>query len=919
MLYGRASERAVLRTLLDGALESRSGVVVLRGEPGIGKSALLRDLVENAARFEVLNAIGVESESELPYAGIHQLIWPLLDRIDDIPAPQALALRAAIGLAEGRSADDRFLIGAALLSLLAAVADGAPLLCVVDDAHWLDRASADALTFTARRLHAEPIAMVFSARVAGPRVFAADGLPELHLAGLNPQAAGELVVASSGSVLAPDVQRTLVRTTGGNPLALLELPTMLSADQLAGREPLADRLPVTRTLEDVFLGRARELPPESQMLMLLAAADDTGDTAIVLGAAGRIGIDPSVLDAVERSGLLHVTGSRIEFRHSLVRSAVYQGATFAERQVVHRALGEALAGDRYADQRLWHRAAATAGTDDELADELESSAHRLLARGGHAAAASALERAAALTGGDEHRARRNAAAAWETWLAGRLEAAMTLLESGRRMAAGPLVKADLAHLRALIELQRGSPSRAHEILMGAAIEILDLDPDKAGAMLVQAGEAANFAGDLPGEIAAGRLAERLRAEHHAHQLELTMMAGVANLLGGDTPAGAQLLAEGMTHMDASTNPRRFSWAGSAAYYLGDLRLADSYWNRFAEECRSDGAIALLAVALGYQAFGEAIEGRLSSAVVHASEGLKLAQDTGQDNCAALHLSIMARGAARAGSDEQCHEYANAVFAVAHVRGLGIQAGNATLALGELELARGRIDESLAHLETLMAGGPGASSVSVKLIGAPDLVEAAARAGRPERARDALALYDDWTTGTGSRFELPLLHRCRALLSAGAAAQEQYEQALRLHAVSDRPFDRARTELLYGEMLRRDRQPKQAREHLRAAVEVFDQLAAHPWAERARTELRASGGVAGRRDPSQVEQLTPQEVQIARVVADGASNKEVAAQLFLSPRTIEFHLRHIYPKLGITSRAQLGAFRSALSSRVPAAI
>jgi DNA-binding CsgD family transcriptional regulator len=903
VLYGRDAERQVLGALLEGARASRSGVLVLRGEPGVGKSALLAELVAQADGMRVLRATGVETESELAFAGVHQIVWPLLERLDQIPGPQAAALKGALGL-DSPAGDDRFLIGAAVLSLFATAAESSALLCLVDDAHWLDEASQDALSFAARRLQAEPIALVFAARVGEARNFVGAGLPVLDVHGLDSAAAGALVAERAGPVLSLQVREQLVRSADGNPLALLELPSALSEEELAGRVPLRERLPVTETIEEVFLGRAHDLPPAARSFLLLAAADDTGDAAVVLRAASSLALGTVELDVVETAGLLRVVDGQVRFRHPLVRSAVYEGATFSERRRVHEALLDALDAERDADRRVWHRAAATLGTDDELADALERSAEAAFHRGGHAAAAAALERAASFTGREELRAGRLAAAARAAWLGGRSESANALIENAARLAAGPVTRADLAHLRALIELQRGSPARAHEILMAAAAEVVEIDPVRAGAMLVQAGEAANFAGHLAGEIEAGRAAERLRAEFGVQQFEVTMMAGVANLLDGDVTAAASLLTEAISQAESSDNPRRFSWAGSCAYYLGDIAAATAFFDRFADEARSQGAIALLASALAYRAYGEAVEGRFASAVVSASEGLRLATETGQQNAATFHKAILAWGAARIGNEEDCRARVGEVLSVARERGLGIHAGIALLALGEFELASSRPEESLSHLQEIWDAGAGVGSVSVKLIGIADLVEAASRAGRPEAAREALAFYENWATSIGSRFELPVLYRCRGLVASASTVLEQYREALRLHAYGERPYERARTELVYGETLRRRRQPKEAREHLRVALELFEQVGATLWAERARVELRGSGETARKRDPSTIDQLTPQELQIARIVAEGASNKEAAAQLFLSPRTIEFHLRHVFAKLGVTSRAQL---------------
>jgi DNA-binding CsgD family transcriptional regulator len=906
VLYGRDSEREALHALLVGARASRSGVVVLRGEPGVGKSSLLTDLLEHAGGMQVLRAVGVESESELAFAGVHQLVWPLLRRIDEIPEGQAAALRSALGLQAARSVEDRFLIGAAVLSLLALAAEASPVLCIVDDAHWLDAASADTLAFAARRLNAEPIALVFAARVGDRRTFDAPGLPEMHLAGLDNESAAALLANRTPVSLAPDVAARLVSETRGNPLALIELPSVLHPDQAEGRAPLGERLPLTEAMEAVYVGRARDLRRDSQLVALLAAADDTGELDVVLRAARALDLDPAALDELETAGLLRIAEKRIQFRHPLVRSALYQAAPFADRRTVHEALSSTLDRDRDLDRRLWHKAAATVGVDDELADELERSAERALARTGHAAASAALERAAGFTGDEREQSRRLAAAAWAAWLGGRAEAAVALLDRARRLDNEPLTAADVAHLRSLIEVQRGSPARAHEILMASVEDIVSVDPAKAGAMLVQAGEAANFVGDLAGEIAAGRRAAQLLKETGLEQFELTMMSGVSELLAGDPQSAGALLAEALSRAEASANPRRFSWAGSGAFYLGDFAHAYALWQRFAADSRSEGAIALLAVALAYLAYIEMFEGRFAAASASASEGLTLARETGQENAATFHLSTLALIAARSGSEGECRERAEAVFKAAEQHGLGIHFANATLALAEYELAVGRPSAALAHLEALWSQRPGTTSVSVQLLGLPDLVEAAVRSGQPEKAAEPLRFWEGWVEGTGGPSTVPLLMRCRALLEEGQARLARYEDALSRHGDRTGPFERARTELLYGEALRRERQPKKAREHLRMALDSFEQLGADPWAERARAELRASGETARRRDPSLIDELTAQELQIARAVATGATNKEVAAQLFLSPRTVEFHLRHIFAKLGISSRSQLAA-------------
>jgi DNA-binding CsgD family transcriptional regulator len=902
VLAGRDRESAELRTLLDSVHASRSAVLVLRGEAGVGKSALLLELIRQAEDLQCLRVVGVESESTLAFAGLHQLSWSLLAYVDEIPTPQADALKAALGLVT-RSVSDRFLIGAATLSLLAAASEKQPVLCLVDDAHWLDQPSADALTFAARRLHAEPIAMVFATREGDVRRFDASGLPELTVRGLDRAAAAELLEMRAGRELPLPVRDQLLDRAAGNPLALTEVAGALTRDQALGLAPLDEGLATARSVTDIFLTKVRGLTLPSQEVALITAADDTGDLAIVLRAASTLGIGPDGLDPLEESGLVLISGGKITFRHPLIRSAIYQAAGFRRRQRVHDALAGALDLDRYEDRRLWHRAAATVGTDDKLAEDLELSADRAQRRSGHSAAAAALHRAAALTTDDRTRARRLTAAARTSWLGGRPGPARALLEEAVQLADDAGALADATHLQALMELQHGSPAAAHDLLMHASADAGALDPRKTAEMLVAAGEAANFAGDLVAEITAGRRAERLRATLGPGHFELTMMAGVANLLEGDVSTAARLLTDSIAEAELSGNPRRFSWAGSAAFYLGDVALAHSFWTRSADEARSQGAIAMLAVALQYVALSELLIGRSASATMHSTEGLQLATETDQDNCAAFHLALMAWGASRSGDESECRERAARALDAAVARGLGIQAATATLALGELELSLGRPVESLAHLDLLWTAGPGTTSISIKLIAVPTLVEAAARAGRWETARSALAFYEDWTTNTGSRAELPLLSRCRGI-AADDEGFEHFEEALHRHADLDRPFERARTELVFGAALRRSRQRLAAREHLRSAVDLFDHLGAAGWSASAQAELRATGETARVRDESTLTRLTPQELQIARLVAVGASNKSAAAQLFLSPRTIDYHLRNVFMKLGISSRTQL---------------
>jgi DNA-binding CsgD family transcriptional regulator len=904
MLYGRHAECAVIDRLLADAGALRSAALVVRGEVGVGKSALLAYAADRAAgNMRVLRGFGVESESELAFAALHQLAWPVLDHVGRLPAPQAAALRGAFGLATAHG-DDRFLIGVGALSLLAEVAEERPLVCLVDDAQWLDRPSADALSFAARRLEAEGVVLLFAARDDDLHAFTAPGVQELRLTGLDADAADALLTERFGAGLARDVRDRLIEATRGNPLALVELPASLNADQLAGRAPLPDPLPASVGVERVFLERVHRLPESTRTLLLAAAAEETGDPAVILRAARALGVDAQAFGAAEAAGLLRIAEGRMWFHHPLVRSAVYRGATFGQRQAIHQALAAALLGEEHADRRAWHRAAAAVEPDPEIADELERSAERARRRSGYAAAARALERSAELTAAEELRSRRLWDAADAAWLAGQPDRALGLLDRAAGGVSEPRLRADIAHLRGVIELHRGVPADAFTILTAGSAEVAPVDPVKALAMLLPASEAASYAGDVALTIEAARRAAALpRGKRRIDQFTLGLLVGIGSILEGDSARGAPLLREAVVLAQAFDDPGRLGFAGAAARYLGDDTATHAFYARAVARARATGELVLLPYLLESLAVAEVAAGRYIAATASASEGLRLARETGQESSVCRNLSTLALLAALQGHEDACRSHAAEALEHAIPRGLRLQAASATWALALLDLASSRPAEALARLETLATGSETGHPV-IALLSVPDLVEAAVRANQTQRGQTALAGFEQWATHTAPPWALALVPRCRGLLSAGAAAERHFAEALRLHGPSSRPFDRARTQLLYGEALRRARRRAEAREHLRAAFTTFQQLGAAPWAERARTELRVSGETARQRDPSTLDQLTPQELQIVRFVGQGATNREVAAQLFLSPRTIDYHLRQIFTKLGISSRAEL---------------
>jgi DNA-binding CsgD family transcriptional regulator/predicted ATPase len=904
VLYGRDAERSRIGELLDGARRSRSGVLVISGEPGVGKSALLEDARTQARDMRVLSGTGVETEAHLPFAALHQIVRPVLGHIENLPQPQDAALRGALGLAAGGS-DDRFLVSLATLSLLAEAAESRPLLCLVDDAQWLDDASADALVFVARRLEVEGIAMLFAARESELRRFEAPGLPELRLGGLDPAAAGALIDRAAGDALSLEIRDRLVAETGGNPLALLELSSALSEAQLSGAEAVLAPLPVSARVERAFLTRVDRLSEETQTLLLVAAADDSGELATVLRASAHLGASVEALDEAEQAGLAHAHETRLELRHPLVRSAVYQAAPLSRRQAAHRALASVLDRDVDADRRAWHRAAASVEPDPSIAEELEQAAQRARRRSGFAAASLAFERAASLTTDEGDRARRLTAAAESAWLAGRVERALMLLEAARPLVSEPIERADIDRFLGLIEMTRGVPADACRLLLRSATEVAPIDEKRALELLNVAGLAAAYAGDRAAAVAVAEVARGLSVgETPFLRMLRQLLIGLGAHAAGDFADAARTLrvalnlAEQLDDDSASEQPVALLFAGRAALYLGDDKTALRTHQEAAARARASGALSILTQILPRLATAEVSAGRWSSAAANAREGIQLAREMGQHDVVAQLLVMLALVAALRGSEDECRSLAAESRELASARGLGIVTEIAHWALALLALGLGRGEEAFARCRDI-------STTMVVFWGALDRIEAAIRAGERETARAWLDGFEPWAENSGAGWARAVILHGEALLSNEEnEAERLFLAALDTHAEAGRPFEQCRSELAYGEFLRRAGRRVEARLHLHAALDGFEGLGAALWAERARAELRASGQTARKRDASTVETLTPQELQIARFVAEGHTNREVAAQLFLSPRTIDFHLRNVYRKLGISSRTAL---------------
>jgi DNA-binding CsgD family transcriptional regulator len=893
-LVGREDECAAVDRLLEASARGEASSLVLRGEAGIGKTALLRYGAERAAGMTVLRTVGVEAESDLAFAGLHGLLRPILDKLSELPETQAPALAGALGLAPSRS-PDRLLVSAATLSLLAAAADDDPVLCLIDDVQFLDAASAEALVFSARRLAAEPVALLFAAREGSGRAFEAPGLPELLLEGLGAKPATQLVAVSAPTAADP-VREWLLAQAAGNPLALLELPSSLSAPQLEGRAALPETTPLTARLRAAFVQRIDRLPAGTRTALLIAAVDDTGELATVVAAAREAGSPEDALDTAERAGLFGVVDGSIAFRHPLVRSALLEASTHGQRRRAHGALAAALAGAEQVDRRVWHQALATVATDEEVAAALEASARRSEARAGHASAATAFARAADLSADEQRRSGRLAAAAEAAWAAGQPERARELIARALPLAKAP-VRVNLLRLRGRIEVATGDLRSAVAVWRDAA----DLSEDGSLTLelLIRGTEAAAVAGDYAQAAAISSRASGITPRSETDRFYAAALSGTAAELAGDHERARQCLQEASRYAEKLEDPRSLLWAAHTANMTGTLGDGLPYATRAVTIARERALLSLLPAALWQQAAGLAGQSRFSVAYAAAEEGIRLASDFGHNWGKSWNLSNLAWIDAVRGRAGLARIHADEAIELAAINGATLVVGFAEWALGMLELTLGRPSEATERLLLVTAGERPGSNPLVALWSIPDLIEAAARSGRLGETIDRFERYTDLVGQSPAPARLSLLARCQAL----TGDPEQFEAAV-ASAPSLSPFEHARTELLYGEWLRRERQRREARRHLRRAADLFHQVGVPPWEERAETELRATGETTRRRDPSTLDQLTPQELQIAGLVAAGMTNRQIAAQLYLSPRTIDYHLRKVFSKLGLSSRTEL---------------
>lgn len=911
MLVGRRAERGRIDDLLAGARAGTSGVLVLRGEPGIGKTSLLEYARERSAGMRVLHALGVEAESELPFAALHELVRPILDRIGQIPPVQARALEAALALGrlgelDPPAAPGRFAAAAATLSLLAAAAEERPTLCLVDDAHWLDAASAEALVFACRRLSAEGIAILFAAREEERRRFGAEVLPAIVLGGLGSADARALLARDGAGAL--DVSESFIELSRGNPLALLELPRELRRTQHAGSGD-GPPVPVGARIERAFLARARTLPADTQRALLVAAASDNGDSGPLLRAVGSLGLARTALEPAESAGLVDLADGRCTFSHPLLRSAVYHSADPADRRAAHRSLAAAIGIDGDRGRRAWHLAAAAIGPDEESAVALEGAAEDARARGGHAAAASALEQAAMLSAAAPDRARRLFAAGEAYWVAGLPVQAGPLLDRALAATTDPLRRADVQQLRGRAHGWTGDVTGAFRLLTSEADRVEPLDATRAALLVAEAAHLCFMTGDVGLALETSDRATALAAPGGGPpaMIAAAMMAQAEVLAGNGARAGV-LLSGILPALRASDPIGLATVLAQAAYsllWIEEFEPARELLGIAVTAGRAQSAVASLPFALATQAELDLRLGQLAAAYAGASESVTLADQTGQHSIAAFSYVTLARVEAILGREADCRTHAAQSLELAGRMGtasIRLYAASALalleLGLGHPEAARAALDPMTVLVREFGVGEPSAVQW------APDLVESLTQLGRPAEAEAVLAEFATQAERTGRTWALAAAARCRGLLADDAGFTAQFDESLHWHDRTASPFERARTELAYGGRLRRAGLRRPARDRLRAALAAFERMGATLWADRAQSELRASGERLRRRDGGTPEALTAQELQVALIVVGGATNREAAAQLFLSLKTIEFHLGNVYRKLGVRSRTDL---------------
>lgn len=903
MLLGRDEERLALDRVLARAREGHSGVLALVGEPGIGKTALLDYTAENAQGMRVVRARGVQSEAEVPFAGLADLLRPALDALERIPAPQGAALAGALALAPA-SAQDRFAVGAATLSLLSAWAEDAPLALLVDDAHLLDGSSAEALLFAARRLIADPIALVLAVREGEPSLLDGADLRVLRLGGLDRADAAALLHPAD---VPGDVVERLYRATGGNPLALLELAP--DAARLSAG-PVAGPVPLFTSIAAAYVRRLERLPEATRRVLVLAAASDAGDLAVLSRAASSLGVALGDLEPAEEAHLLSLEDGEVEFRHPLVRSAVYADASAHQRREAHAAVAAALP-DREADRRAWHLAAAAVGPDDRASAALAAAGARACERSAYVVAAATFERGARIASSDDARGRLLFSAADAAWLGGDARRTVALLGEAREHALDPVLVARIEQLRGYVAMRRGPVMDGYRVIVAAAEEVASSDPDLAVVMLADAVQGCLYSGDTAAMVAAAERAVALaQGEVSTRAAFLAALAhGMALVADGEGESGPAAVRRAVAILEASDelrdDARLLAWAALGPLFLREAGAGRRLIEHALDRARGEVAVGILPSLLHHLARDQSTTDQWAAAEANYDEAIHLARETGQRSELGAALAGLAWLQARQGREAACRDHAEQAAELSEELGMGFYAAWVFQALGDLEVGLGRPASAAPHYEAQVEHLRARGFVDVDLSPAPELVDAYLRLGRTDEAAAAARGYVAEAEAKGQPWALARAARCRGLVAGkNGEAQACFEEALRHHERSPDLFEAGRTRLAYGAHLRRARKRVRAREELRTAIEIFELLGAQPWAEQAGAELAATGETARRRDPGSLDELTPQELQVARLLADGKTTREAAAAVFLSPKTVEYHLRHVYRKLAINSREQL---------------
>lgn len=905
MLIGRDVERRALSDVIAQAVASAGAAVVVRGEPGIGKTALLRDLVNQLGTVTTLTTAGIESERTLAFSALHRLLMPLLTNVDRLPEPQSQALGQAFGSRiTNVRVEDRFLIFLGALSLLADAAESSPVVCIVDDAHWLDEPSAEALRFISRRLKGMALGIVFAARVGDVSSFDAPDLPELRLTGLTREDADQIIAFARPGV-DEDVREALWRRTDGNPLALLEVPRALTTAQMQHAGALPTHLPVTDHLREVFSGQLRRLPRAARLYLLVVSLDGSGDPGAVHRAAEFLGIDFHGMQVAEHSGLIEAVAGRVQVRHPLVGSAIAASFSETDHRRVHGALADALEHHHDVDRAVWHRAAAATPPDDRVAQDLEAAATRFAARGGHESASLALERAAQLSSSREDAGKRLVGAAGAAWQAADPARTRTLAQHARSIVPAGYLLTDIDRLRAFIEMNFGSPRLAHGMLIGAASEASRATAyDRAAQLAMVASALTTFGFDSGARLPPPLIEQLATAAAQDRPTTASLLRGFTAWAGGWTPEAACELRTAIADRDADPAPDELTNLGIAALQLGDDGATAELHSRQLDAARAQGSPLGVIHALTRRSIMRLASGEWREMEVDCTEVLDLARATGHDNQLAFPLAAMLAVDSFRGV-EDVDARAEEIEALLHAHPGGVLD---VLARDVLSWARG-IRAAAEDLPTALRYFSGIATPLMRLSAALDYADAAHRAQDPEALACIASEMHQFAAATQNGWALD----AEALVLAFTASPEDREMLL--SARLDDPGEtrariRGRLLLAYGEHLRRTRRRLQARSVLREAHAIFSSLEAAHLRERAASELRASGESVTRATLSNVAAaatLTPQEVQVARAVQRGLSNRDIAADMFLSPRTVEFHLRNIFNKLGLASRAELFRF------------